>query len=124
METNTIGALPSEQEQATGQIISVGHLLNYLQRLTDSRKRRGIRYALDVLLTLFILAKLCGQNKPSGIADWVQLRSEYFRTVLKLKHKNLPHHSTYRRILSEVVSGDEFEQIIAEYLSHWTLDKI
>jgi predicted transposase YbfD/YdcC len=117
MESNTIGTLPSEQEQASGQIISVGHLLDYLQRLTDSRKRRGIRYALDVLLTLFILAKLCGQNKPSGIADWVQLRSEYFRTVLKLKHKNLPHHSTYRRILSEVVNGDEFEQIIAEYLS-------
>jgi predicted transposase YbfD/YdcC len=117
MESNTIGTLPSEQEQSTGQIISVGHLLNYLQRLTDSRKRRGVRYALDVLLTLFILAKLCGQNKPSGIADWVQLRSEYFRTVLKLKHTKLPHHSTYRRILSEVVSGDEFEQIIAEYLS-------
>lgn len=117
MESNTIGTLPSEQEQASGQIISVGYLLDYLQRLTDSRKRRGIRYALDVLLTLFILAKLCGQNKPSGIADWVQLRTAYFRTVLKLKHKRLPHHSTYRRILSDVVKGDEFEQIIAEYLS-------
>jgi predicted transposase YbfD/YdcC len=117
MESNTIGTLPSEQEQTSGQIISVGHLLDYLQRLTDSRKRRGIRYALDVLLTLFILAKLCGQNKPSGIADWVQLRTEYFRTVLKLKHKSLPHHSTYRRILSDVVKGDEFEQIIAEHLS-------
>jgi predicted transposase YbfD/YdcC len=117
METNIIGTLASEQEQSSGQIISVGHLLDYLKRLTDSRKRRGIRYALDVLLTLFILAKLCGQNKPSGIADWVQLRTEYFRTVLNLKHKKLPHHSTYRRILSEVIKADEFEQIIAEYLS-------
>lgn len=69
MESNTIEMLPIEQEQSTGQIISVGHLLDYLKRLIDSRKRRGIRYALDVLLTLFIIAKLSGQNKPSGIAD-------------------------------------------------------
>lgn len=109
--------LPSEQEQSSGQIISVGHLLDYLKRLTDSRKQRGQRYALDILLTLFILAKLCGQNKPSGIADWAQLRTEYFCEVLKLKRKTMPHHSTYRRILSDVVDGDELEQIGAEYLS-------
>jgi predicted transposase YbfD/YdcC len=60
---------------------------------------------------------LSGQNKPSGIADWIQLRKEYLREILKLKHKSLPHHSTYRRIFSEVISGDEFEQIIAEYLA-------
>jgi predicted transposase YbfD/YdcC len=117
MGFNTNATPQIEPEEGAGQIISIGHLINYLKRVTDSRKQRGIRYALDILLTLFILAKLCGQNKPSGIADWVQLRKEYLREVLKLKHKNLPHHSTYRRILSEVVDGDEFEQIIAEYLS-------
>ena len=114
METNTIETL--QNEQISGQIISIGHLINYLKRLTDGRKRRGIRYALDILLTLFILAKLCGQNKPSGIADWVQLRQEYLCEVLNLKHKSMPHHSTYRRVLSEVINGDEFEKIIAEYL--------
>jgi predicted transposase YbfD/YdcC len=117
MGSNTNATTQIEPEDGAGQIINVGHLINYLKRVTDSRKQHGIRYALDILLTLFILAKLCGQNKPSGIADWVQLRQEYFRAVLKLKHKKLPHHSTYRRILSEVVNGDEFERIIAEYLS-------
>jgi len=94
----------------------VRHVLDYLKRLIDSRKRRGIRCALDVLLALFIIAKLSGQNKPSGIVDWVQLRIEYFRTALKLKHPKMPHHSTYCRILSEVINADEFERIIAEYL--------
>jgi predicted transposase YbfD/YdcC len=91
--------------------------MDYLKRITDSRKRRGIRYRLDVVLTLFILAKLCGQNKPYGIVDWIRLRKEYLCESLKLKYKKLPHHSTYRRILSEVVDGDEFEQIIAQYLA-------
>jgi predicted transposase YbfD/YdcC len=117
MKSNTIEANSSVQEQTSGQIISVGHLSDYLKRLTDTRKRRGIRYALDVLLTLFILAKLCGQNKPSGIADWVQLRAGYLRTALQLKHEKLPHHSTYRRVFSEVINGDELEKTIAGYLA-------
>jgi hypothetical protein len=29
----------------------------------------------------------------------------------------MPHHSTYRRILSEVIVGEELEQIVAAYLS-------
>lgn len=117
MESNTRERQESEEGDGRGQIINVGNLINYLKRLTDSRKRRGIRYGLDILLTLFILAKLCGENKPYGIADWVQQRKEYFVEVLKLKHKNLPHHSTYRRGMSEVVNGDEFERIVAEYLA-------
>lgn len=117
MKSNTIEMARSTQEQTSGEIINVGHLSDYLKRLTDTRKRRGIRYALDVLLTLFILAKLCGQNKPSGIADWVQLRGEDFRAALNLKHQKLPHHSTYRRVFSEVVNEDELEKIVAEYLS-------
>ena len=36
--------------------------------------------------------------------------------TLKLKHQQLPHHITYRRILTEVVDGDEFEGVVSEYL--------
>ena len=71
--------------------------------MKDGRKRRGIRYRLEVILVLFILAKLCGENKVYGIAEWVQLRSEYLIDTLdwKLKRNCLPHHSTYRRILTD-----------------------
>jgi predicted transposase YbfD/YdcC len=93
-------------------------LLEYLKRVKDGRKRRGIRYSLEIVLTLFILAKLCGENKVYGIADWVQLRSEYLIEALdlKLKRKRLPHHSTYRRILTDEISGDDLEVIFSEYL--------
>ena len=56
-----------EGEQGTngskGKIINVKHLLEYLRRVADGRKRRGIRYPLEVILLLFILARLCGENK-------------------------------------------------------------
>ena len=117
MKSNTIGVPISLQEQREGKVINVGHLIGYLKKLKDNRKRRGIRYRLEIVLTLFILAKMCGQNKPYGIADWVQQRREYLIAVLGLEYKRVPHHSTYRRILGDEINGDELEQIMGAYLA-------
>ena len=106
-----------EKEQTEGKIINVKHLMSYLKRVKDRRKRRGIRYDLEIILVLFILAKLCGQNKVYGIADWVQQRSEYLTKVLGLNRKCLPHHSTYRRILTDEIDNDELEEIMSQYLA-------
>lgn len=118
MESNTDNNQDKQTEQAKASIIHIGHLLDYLRRLKDGRKRRGVRYRLEIILTLFILAKLCGENKVYGIADWVQLRSAYLIQALdlKLKRKRLPHHSTYRRILTDEVSAEDLENIFSEYL--------
>lgn len=118
MESITRNDQGKQAEQATGSILHLGHLLDYLGRVKDGRKRRGIRYPLEVILALFILAKLCGENKVYGIADWVQLRNEYLIQALdwKLKRQRLPHHSTYRRILTDEISADELEVIFSEYL--------
>jgi predicted transposase YbfD/YdcC len=72
-----------------------------------------------MILALFILGKLCGENKVYGIADWVQQRSAYLIETLdlKLKRQCLPHHSTYRRVLTEEIDADELDQILSEYLA-------
>jgi predicted transposase YbfD/YdcC len=117
MESNTKDAQGMERGQPEVTIINVGDLFSYLLRVKDGRKRRGIRYSLGTILVIFILAKLCGQNKVYGIADWAQQRSNYLVAALQLKRKCLPHHSTYRRILAEEVDEDELEKIVGEYLS-------
>jgi predicted transposase YbfD/YdcC len=118
MESNTNHPIEPEPAQPTGKIIPLQGLLSYLKQVKDRRKRRGIRYPLEVILVLFILAKLCGENKVSGIADWAQQRSEYLIETLglQLKRKRLPHHSSYRRILTTEISADELEAILGEYL--------
>ena len=58
------------------------------------------------------MAKLCGQDNPSEIADWVKNRSSQLHEWLKLKRKTMPHHSTYRRITAEVVDVEELEQLV------------
>lgn len=117
MESNTNATATTDQEQPEGKIINIRDLLSYLMRVKDGRKRRGQRYRLEIILVLFILAKLCGQNKVYGIADWAQQHSEYLTGALGLKRKRLPHHSTYRRILTDEVDGDDLEQLVGEYLS-------
>ena len=108
------------QDGTEGEIIHVNELLEYLKRLTDGRKPRGIRYQLETILVFYILAKFCGQDKVYGIADWIQQRKEYLIEGLGLKYPGMPHHSTYRRILGEQIDGDELEQVMADYLSQQT----
>ena len=107
----------SQEKQPEGKIINLRHLLAYLRQVQDKRKRRGKCYLLKLILVLFILAKLCGQNKIYGIADWAQQQSEYLIWALGLKYKRLPHHSTYRRIFADEVDGDDLERPMAEYLA-------
>ncbi len=117
MEFSTKETQTEQTAQAEGKIINIHHLLSYLRQVKDGRKRRGKRYPLEIVLILFILGKLCGQNKVSGIADWAQQHSAYLIGALGLKYKRLPHHSTYWRVLAEEVDGEDLERIIAAYLS-------
>ena len=96
MKSNTESALIG-QEEGGGKVINISSLYNYLSRLRDGRKPRGLRYSLVTILVLIILAKLCGQDHPSGIADWAQQRTEYLVEVLKVKHKRFPRIDVYAR---------------------------
>src|SRR6266487_7175736 len=64
------------------------------------------------------LAKLCGEDKPSGIAEWVALRGPWIAQVLGLKRKSMPSHHTYRRTLAEIVDAKEFEALAREHHRH------
>jgi predicted transposase YbfD/YdcC len=106
-----------ESNTNAGQIFDVGSLYARLQGLSDKRKRRGLRYSLAMILVIIMLAKTCGESHPSGIAEWAQHRTGLLVDLLKLKRKTMPDDSTYRRILAEVVSVEELEQVSSEYLS-------
>ena len=79
------------------QLIDLGRLLRQLEALPDPRHPKGLRSALAPLLRLVVLAKLVGQDHPSGIADWISSRGQPLRTALHLRWPHMPHHSTDRR---------------------------
>jgi predicted transposase YbfD/YdcC len=87
--------------------------------LRDCRKARGKRYHLATILVIIFLAKLCGEDRPTGIAEWARHRRKWLTEMLGLERESMPHPNTYRRILAEVVDENEFEQLARGYFSHY-----
>ncbi len=107
------------EQDADGIVFDVGSLYQRLCGLSDSRQRRGRRYELAVIWVGVLLAKLAGENKPEGMAEWVQLRSAFFVDVFQLKRAAMPCAMTYRRVLAEAVTISELDHLAREYLLSW-----
>ena len=101
----------------TGRIFDVGSLYDRFEKLSDSRNARGKRYSLATILILMVMAKLSGEDQPSGIAEWAAFRARELIKMLNLKYEKMPHHSTYRRIMAEVISAEELEEMVSTYFT-------
>ncbi len=97
-----------------GMIFDIHSLYAYLERVVDPRHRKGIRYHVATLLLLMMLAKLAGQDTPTGMAEWVQHREAGLVEMLKLPRKRVPHHCTFRRLLQSM-EPELFEQVVSDY---------
>lgn len=106
-----------ESITGAGQLFDVGSLYAEFCNLNDSRKARGKRYRLETIMILILLAKICGEDKPSGMAEWAKHRLTWLCEALKLERKKMPHRSSYERIMEKVVSWEELEQLVSRVLS-------
>jgi len=97
-------------------VFDVSGLLRCLGELSDLRCPKGVRYRLAPVLLLIVLAKLSGEDRPSGIADWIRSRGQILREAFHLCWRRMPHHNTVRRIMQEAVVPDELDRVIGEYL--------
>ena len=60
-----------EVAQDKGQVINIGDLYETLKQVKDNRQEKGKRYTIEILLIVVILAKLCGENTPYGMAECI-----------------------------------------------------
>lgn len=97
-------------------VLDLAHLATYLGRLHDPRHRQGKVYPLGMILTLIFLAKLAGEDKPSGISEWIRLRCDDFVAAFDFKHHRMPCLNIIRSILQAVVSVEELETELRGYL--------
>jgi predicted transposase YbfD/YdcC len=110
-----INNLTQQETSETGMIYDLGSVFDYFTRIPDKRKARGKQYSLACLLLLIMLAKLGGEDKPSGITDWVTERKEKMWDWKILPCNKTPCHMTYRRVFQEIVEPEEFEKILSCY---------
>lgn len=84
-------------------------------RVKDTRKAKGKRYPLMSLLILMMLAKLGGEDKPSGIAEWIAHRIELWVQYKIVAKPQAASHMTYRRILQEIITPEELEKLVQAF---------
>jgi predicted transposase YbfD/YdcC len=113
MEYSTLQ--PWQEIGETGIVHDVGSLYGRFHYISDPRGAKGKQYSLVVLLTVIFLAKLVGKDKPDEIADWARNHAEELAELLKLKRKQMPSHSTVRRVFHSILDEAEFDRMAREY---------
>lgn len=98
-----------------GFVLDMDSLAGHFERLQDGRRARGKRYRLAQICILATLAKLSGEDRPFGIAQWAQLRHAVLGPILGLP-KRLPSHNTYRRAFASAISPAELDQQLNAFL--------
>ena len=106
---------PQRNVDANGLIFTTHSLYEYLRKITDTRQAKGKRYSLATLLLVIVLAKMCGEDKPSGICDWVAKRVRLLKELKILKRPQAPCHMTYRRVLQQIIPADEWDKLLQGY---------
>jgi hypothetical protein len=77
--------------------------------------REGCAMPWSRCWSLFLLAKLSGEDYLRGIAQWVALRQEALAEVLGLAKPQAPHATTYSRVLNRAVDMEAFEQVASQF---------
>lgn len=99
----------------SGFVLDLDSLAVYFESLHDQRCARGKRYRLAQICILTTLAKLSGEDQPSGIAQWAQMRHAVLGPLLGLA-KRLPCHNTYRRVFAAGVAAADLDQHVTTFL--------
>ena len=108
---------PWDLNADSGFVVDWGSLYHFLTQLEDRRDPRGVRYPLAWILTLALLAKLAGEDRLTGIAEWVQHRKEALARAMGLPRPQAPHRTTYSRILGSTLSVEDFERVVGAFFA-------
>lgn len=103
--------------EADGFLFDVNSLYAHLLTLEDRRGAKGKRYPLALVLLLMVLAKLGGEDTPTGMAEWTQHRRLELVAWLKLQRPTMPCHNTFRRVAQSAVEAAQFQAVSSAYLT-------
>lgn len=85
-------------------------------QLPDNRSKRGRIYPLSMVVVLLVLAKLAGEDKPSGMARWIRERQELLWPLFDWPHRRMPCLNTLRTVMSDVLDSEKVETMLRRYL--------
>lgn len=96
-----------------------GSLLEYLGKVTDHRKPKGVRHDLAAILAVIVVARLCGADSVYAAAQFAAampqeaLRRCGIRYSKRLKKYVPPSHKTIKRAVRKIDAKAADEQLCA-----------
>ena len=108
---------PWDLKEGPGFVVDWGRRYDFLTRLEDRRDPRGVRYPPARVPALLLLAKPAGEDRLTGIAEWVQHRKAALARAMGLPRPQAPHRTTYSRILGSSPSVEDFERMIGAFFA-------
>lgn len=105
-----------KDKENEAHILHIGQLYEALKEVEDNRQARGKRYCIGLLLMVVILAKLCGEDTPYGIAEWAAMRKQALQHYFGYHRYVQPSHNTIRRLMAVYVNDENLQMKLREYL--------
>jgi predicted transposase YbfD/YdcC len=93
-----------------------GGLFEILCRVTDPRRRRGVRYKLQSVLAIGICATLAGARSLAAMAEWAAEQSRETLQRLGSKYGRPPSERTLRRVLA-LISVQEVDRLTGVWVA-------
>lgn len=90
--------------------------------ITDTRRKKGKRYSLALILTFVLLAKLAGETTLQAITDWVRYRGPWLQEVLPDTRATFPCVATYSNVL-RAVDPAQITQVLMDLLTRARAEK-
>jgi hypothetical protein len=79
-----------------------GGLFEVLEKMTDPRKRRGVRYRLVSILAIAASAMLTGARSLAAIAQWASEQTPETLKRLGSRYGRAPSEPTFRRVFRQI----------------------
>jgi predicted transposase YbfD/YdcC len=98
------------------RLLNIGELYAVLGQVNDKRQEKGKRYTIGILLMVVILAKLCGEDTPYGIAEWAKMRGRELQQLFGYHRQVLPSNKTLQRLVATSLEDKELQRTIRHYL--------
>jgi len=105
-----------EVEKNEGRLLNIGEMYEVLKQVQDNRNEKGKRYTVGILLVVFVLAKLCGENTPYGMAEWTKMRAAELQNLFGYHRLVKPSNKTLQRLTDTTLEDSALQKTIRHYL--------
>lgn len=90
-------------------------ILDYFAVLPDPRRDRCKKHQLLDIITIAILAVICGADNFVEIQEFGEAKEEWLKTFLMLEN-GIPSHDTFRRVFS-LIEPEQFRQCFLSWIA-------